>query len=640
MDNSSKLNEGQLIAERYRLKKYVGSGSFGEVWLATDIDLEIDVAIKMYISLDQTAQDEFKTEYRVAYGLQHENLLTAQYYGVWEHRPFLIMKYCSNGSAAGMLGIMPEKMIWHFIHDVAAGLAHLHGLNPPVIHQDIKPENILVDEKRTFLITDFGISKKMRSTMRKQSKRSIGSGALAYMGPERFKREPISVKASDIWALGVSIYEIATGELPFEGQGGGMLLAGAMLPELSADKWSANLNDAMQACLAKETWDRPTARQLADYAGRILRGRDISWSDFMARASRKSDEYDGDDSEDMEDLDPIPQAARTDDGDSRRTRRPEPRDSDSDGHERNARATVRNSSHSVPRYDEEPAEAPARTVPIDGGSQFGGSGGKTPDNGNGRHKSKGKLIAIIAGAVILIAAAVAAFLLNKGDSAGSDNNEVDTEAIVRRYERISDLCESNIRNADANSYTMLLEAAAELDSLRAYHMEYNFIDRDPKYDYSAIEADYNTKVDEIAGRYSDLGNRLLQGEEYPTAISYLHIATLLKPDGPAAERLVSVAGSTGVKALKMIVRRASVSGNTLTLHYDGLGNEDEDGVPLEITADGGGVSASVSQAVMLRAGHGQTLEIDLGQTFPEDADVSLDIKSRKYQIFNETISNR
>lgn len=242
--------------------------------------------------------------------------------------------------------------------------------------------------------------------------------------------------------------------------------------------------------------------------------------------------------------------------------------------------------------------------------------------------------------MILIAAAVAAFLLNKGDSAGSDNNEVDTEAIVRRYERISDLCESNIRNADANSYTMLLEAAAELDSLRAYHMEYNFIDRDPKYDYSAIEADYNTKVDEIAGRYSDLGNRLLQGEEYPTAISYLHIATLLKPDGPAAERLVSVAGSTGVKALKMIVRRASVSGNTLTLHYDGLGNEDEDGVPLEITADGGGVSASVSQAVMLRAGRGQTLEIDLGQTFPEDADISLDIKSRKYQIFNETISNR
>lgn len=238
----------------------------------------IDVAIKLYISLDQKGQDEFKDEYKVAYGLSHENLLTSQYYGVWEHRPFLIMKYCARGSAGNLGGNVSEEEIWKFIHDVANGLKYLHAQEPPIVHQDIKPENILIDEQGNFLITDFGISKKMRTTMRKQSKRAIESGAIAYMGPERFLKDPMAVKASDIWSLGVSIYELATNDLPFMGQGGGMLNAGAALPELD-EEYSRNLNEVMQLCLAKDTWDRPTAEELADYTQQVvLKGRNISYS--------------------------------------------------------------------------------------------------------------------------------------------------------------------------------------------------------------------------------------------------------------------------------------------------------------------------------------------------------------------------
>ncbi len=275
------LKQGTTIASRYILKEYKGSGSFGEVWLAEDSELGIDVAIKLYISLDLKGQDEFKEEYKVAYGLSHENLLTAQYYSVWDHRPYLIMKYCSRGSAGSIGGYASEADIWKFIHDVANGLKYLHAQEPPIVHQDIKPENILIDEQGNYLITDFGISKKMRTTMRKQSKRSIESGAIAYMGPERFLKDPMAVKASDIWSLGVSIYEIATNDLPFMGQGGGMLNAGGALPELD-DKWSRNLNEIMQACLSKDTWDRPTAEDLVDYTQQVLKGKDLSWSKWKS----------------------------------------------------------------------------------------------------------------------------------------------------------------------------------------------------------------------------------------------------------------------------------------------------------------------------------------------------------------------
>ncbi len=268
---TAELDKGTIVDGRYELKEFKGSGSFGEVWLAHDTELGVDVAIKLYILLDSKGQQEFKEEYKVAYGLNHENLLTANYYSVWQNRPYLIMKYCSNGSANNYSGaIQDELQIWQFIHDVAAGLKFLHNLEPAVVHQDIKPENILVDDNGSFLISDFGISRKLRSTLRKQSKRAPQAGAIAYMGPERFLEEPMVVLTSDIWALGVSIYELINGDLPFGGQGGGMLNSGAQLPKLNTQKWSENLNKVMRACLAKETWDRPTAAKLADYAQHVI----------------------------------------------------------------------------------------------------------------------------------------------------------------------------------------------------------------------------------------------------------------------------------------------------------------------------------------------------------------------------------
>lgn len=273
------LKVGTKVKDRYTLMEFKGSGSFGEVWLAHDEVLDTDVAIKIYISLDPRGVEEFKSEYITTQGISHPNLLTTTYFDVWEQRPYLVMKYCSKGSSTTHAGKMDEYDLWQFIHDVAAGLKHLHNMPEPIIHQDIKPDNILVDDNNRYLITDFGISKKIRSTMRKQSKRAVGAGATAYMGPERFEADPSPVKASDIWSLGVSIYELATGELPFSGLGGGMQKNGAEMPSLD-NKWSKDLNMVMQSCLAKETWDRPTAQQLEEYSEAILKGQPatVTWN--------------------------------------------------------------------------------------------------------------------------------------------------------------------------------------------------------------------------------------------------------------------------------------------------------------------------------------------------------------------------
>lgn len=272
------LKAGIKIKSRYVLMEYKGSGSFGEVWLARDEVLDCEVALKIYISLDSRGVEEFKREYITTLDVAHLNLLTADYFDVWEQRPFLVMRYCSMGSSSSLVGKIDETELWHFIHDVAAGLEYLHDMPNPIIHQDIKPDNILLDDSGRYLITDFGISKKIRSTMSKQSDRTIGFGAIAYMAPERFGSDSVPIKASDIWSLGVSIYELATGELPFDGLGGGMQKNGAEIPILDG-RWSESIAMVMQSCLAKEPWNRPSAQQLKEYSDAIINGQQpyVSW---------------------------------------------------------------------------------------------------------------------------------------------------------------------------------------------------------------------------------------------------------------------------------------------------------------------------------------------------------------------------
>lgn len=268
------LLSGKLFHNRYRLIREVGRGSFGEVWLAKDILIDIEVAIKVYVALDPRGVEEFMSEYKNTYELSHSNLIHAYHFDVCDHRPYLVMSYCSNGSAEDLISKIDETRIWYFIRDVASGISYLHEQEPPLIHQDIKPANILIDSAGHFLITDFGISKRIRNTLRKNSSQISKAGTTSYMAPERFTSNPIPVKANDIWSLGATLYELLTGELPFCGIGGSVLNnEGVSLPELDP-KFSSDLNDVVRDCLAKETWERPTAKELLEFAENKINGVD------------------------------------------------------------------------------------------------------------------------------------------------------------------------------------------------------------------------------------------------------------------------------------------------------------------------------------------------------------------------------
>ena len=260
------LQPNTLFHNRYILLEMKGRGSFGEVWLARDKQLDTDVAIKVYIALDTRGVEEFKTEYKTAFGLNHPYLLHAYHFDICEDRPYLVMPYCP-GSAMNYIGKIDEPTLWHFVHDVASGLEYLHGMG--IIHHDIKPDNILIDENGKFQITDFGISVKFRSTLRRNSARQVTAsqtgGSIPYMAPELFSDQAEAVNATDIWALGVTMYELMTGELPFFGQGGAMQNNGAKIPELQGD-WSEAMREVVKSCLAVQSWDRPTAKQLVEYA--------------------------------------------------------------------------------------------------------------------------------------------------------------------------------------------------------------------------------------------------------------------------------------------------------------------------------------------------------------------------------------
>ncbi len=287
------LYSDMVFAGRYRLSRQLGQGGFSQVWLARDTRTRgLEVVLKVYApgtGLDEDGVELFSEEFSLLFNIRHHNLIKPMHYDVSERMPYLVLPYCEHGSTEKMIGRMTETEAWRFLHDVSSGLAHLHGQEPPIIHQDIKPANILVDSSGAFLITDFGISTKARSTLRKSVVResvSSGSGTMAYMGPERASRENAPVMASDVWALGVTAYELLTGDLPFGEMGGIFQKSGAEVPEVRGE-WSHELKRVVELCLEKEPWDRPNAAQIYQWTEQHAAGRPLDFPRTQQKQQKK-----------------------------------------------------------------------------------------------------------------------------------------------------------------------------------------------------------------------------------------------------------------------------------------------------------------------------------------------------------------
>lgn len=276
------MEGNNLFHERYFLERLLGRGNFSEVWLAKDTKTDIEVALKIYApatGLDDAGLNVLAREFSIVVNANHKNLLKPLYYDSYERKPYLVLPFCKEGSIMKQIGKFSEEDAWTMLRDVASGLAFLHAMNPPIIHQDIKPDNIMVGENGQYMITDFGVSTHVRSTLRKSMSQAFSSaGTIAYMAPERFGKDTTPLMANDIYSLGATVFEMLTGDAPFGDDGGLMQKKGAEIPQLS-DKYSPDLRKVLTKCLALDPWKRPTAEQLEKYAQEHLDGKPVRFVD-------------------------------------------------------------------------------------------------------------------------------------------------------------------------------------------------------------------------------------------------------------------------------------------------------------------------------------------------------------------------
>lgn len=276
------MEEKKLFHNRYFMERLLGRGNFSEVWLARDTKTDIAVALKIYApatGLDDNGLNVFAREFALVVNANHKNLLKPLYYDNFERNPYLVLPYCKDGSIMRNVGKFTEEEAWRLIRDVASGLSWLHNMNPPVIHQDIKPDNVMIGENGDFMITDFGVSTHLKSTLRKSMSAAFSSaGTIAYMAPERFGKDNTPIMANDIYSLGATVFEMLTGDTPFGNDGGLVQKKGADVPELKGE-YSSQLKKVISKCLRTNAWERPTAEQLEKYAETALKGEVIRFID-------------------------------------------------------------------------------------------------------------------------------------------------------------------------------------------------------------------------------------------------------------------------------------------------------------------------------------------------------------------------
>ena len=280
-------DSNKLFDNHYRLLKPLSTeGGTADVWLAIDVNTidtsfdEIDsgdhsnensgmlVAIKIYRpknALDIEGEQRFRDEFKIVYECRHENLLQPTNFSIFEGIPYLVLPYCKYGSSEQLIGktLSPDE-IWKFILDVSSGLNRLHTNEPSIIHQDIKPANILICNTKDYAITDFGISSKHSGTHGFYYE-DENSGTMAYMAPERFQENAEPICQSDIWAFGATLFEILTGNVPFGEEGGRYQMESkAQVPIVN--NTSSDIQRLVNDCLSLEAGNRPSAKIIKEAA--------------------------------------------------------------------------------------------------------------------------------------------------------------------------------------------------------------------------------------------------------------------------------------------------------------------------------------------------------------------------------------
>src|SRR5882724_10475189 len=264
---------GELIGH-YRIESLIGVGGMGEVYLARDERLGRKVALKLLptrLIADETQLSRFKTEARSASALNHPNILTVYEIGAEGNRQFIAMEFIEGMTLRASLacGRMNLHAALEIAVQVASALAAAHETG--VVYRDIKPENIMLRPDGYAKVLDFGIAKlteqkpashdhRVETTALLQTRPGLVLGTAHYMSPEQARGQKVDAR-SDIWSLGVVLYEIVTGSPPFRGETPSDCIAAiltaepAPLSSISPDV-PAKLESILQKALRKNTGER------------------------------------------------------------------------------------------------------------------------------------------------------------------------------------------------------------------------------------------------------------------------------------------------------------------------------------------------------------------------------------------------
>jgi serine/threonine-protein kinase len=254
------LPPGTLLAERYRVLGLAGRGGMGEVYRAEDLRLGQSVALKFLppaVADDPQRLAQFHHEVRIARQVSHRNVCRVYDIGEDHGRVFLTMELIDGEDLAGLLkrvGRFPEERATEIGRQICAGLAAAHECG--VLHRDLKPANVMLDAEGRVRITDFGLAGLAGSFA------DIRSGTPAYMAPEQLAGTEVSQR-SDIFALGLVLYEIYTGKRAFDATTVAELLRqhddGVDVSRSAGRELDPAIERVIQRCLSREPAQRPAS---------------------------------------------------------------------------------------------------------------------------------------------------------------------------------------------------------------------------------------------------------------------------------------------------------------------------------------------------------------------------------------------
>jgi serine/threonine-protein kinase len=259
----------------YQIQFRLGSGGMGEVWRARDTRSGREVAIKV-ISQQAVGNPDllrrFVSEAKAASALHHPNILTVHEIGESVSGPYIVMEFVDGGTVRSLLndGPLPVAQAVNIAMQAADGVASAHGAG--IVHRDLKPENLMITSTGVVKILDFGLARSLRPEDAADGGRTAAGmivGTAAYVSPEQLRGEK-ATERSDVFALGVVLFEMATGENPFQRSNPIEMFSAILrddppsLAERARDAPEA-LTRTVHRALAKRPEDRhSTARELAE----------------------------------------------------------------------------------------------------------------------------------------------------------------------------------------------------------------------------------------------------------------------------------------------------------------------------------------------------------------------------------------